>query len=181
MKANGHGSRSPKAAPKQPGGDFGVRTCSAGEARAGTSLHTQLHSSSRGGEAAWHQQGCGRTSSPSPSIKSWDIWAGRKQRGEKKINHTATKMQLTPVLRMKPLVEKGTTTNTLPQSSALRHRATPPTEHHFKSIHVESAADRTFVFRCSELFKPQASTTTDGHNSKIHHICAQIIFSLWLL
>lgn len=84
VKANGHGSRSPKAAPKQPGGDFGVRTCSAGEARAGTSLHTQPHSGSRGGEAAWHQQGCGRTSSPSPSIKSWDIWARRKQRGEKK-------------------------------------------------------------------------------------------------
>lgn len=134
----------------------------------------------------------GRRSSVAPaglredfvSLSQYQIlgYLGREEaKGGKKTNHTATKMQLTPALRMKPLVEKGTTTNTWTQSSALRHGAAPPTEHHFKSIHVESTADRTFVFRCSELFKPRASTTTDGHNSKIHHICAQIIFSLWLL
>lgn len=165
-----------REAPKQPGGEFGVRTCSAGEARAGTSLHTQLHSDSRGGEAAWHQQGCGRASSPSPCIKSWDIWAGRKRRGEKNKSHSH-RNAAHPSASHETSGRKGNHHEYL--DSALRHGATPhgaPFQ-----IHVESTADRTFVFRCSELFKPRASTTTDGHNSKIHHICAQIIFSLWLL
>lgn len=39
-------------------------------------------------------------------------------------------MQLTPALRMKPLVEKGTTTNTL---TLLLDMELLPTEHHFKS------------------------------------------------
>lgn len=103
---------------------------------------------------------------------------GKQRRKNKIRNHMTTKTAARPTMLHESSGRKG---KCLTQSYSVRLHTITSMVYHFNSIHTEPAADRTFVFRCSELFKSRVYTTTDGHNPKIHHICAQIIFSLWLL
>lgn len=78
---------------------------------------------------------------------------------------------------MKVLLEKGTAR----LSPTLFSFTLPPLQCTISNRFILSPLLTELLFSDVQLFKPRVYTTTDGHNPKIHHICAQIIFSLWFL